>query len=189
MARRLVEAGVRFVTVALRRLRRLQLGLAPHTATTSRTTCCRPSTRRSPRCWTTSTSAGLLDETLVVALGEMGRTPQGNGRLGPRPLEHPLPRRARRRRHSRRHRPTAAPTRTPPIPSTIPSPPRDSPPRSTTRSASHPTSACRTTKAGRRPSCREGSESLGLLTGASRNRDRQAINARACPPLYPTIRS
>ena len=48
------------------------------TATTCRSTCCPVSTRRCPRCWTICDERGLLDETLVVCLGEMGRTPQAN---------------------------------------------------------------------------------------------------------------
>ncbi len=45
---------------------------------------------------------GMLDETLVVALGEMGRTPQPHRELGPQSLEYLVPRRAGRRRHSPR---------------------------------------------------------------------------------------
>ena len=62
---------------------------------------------------------GLLAETLVVALGEMGRTPLATAAVGPRPLEHPLPRRPGRRRRPRRHHVRLAPTRTRPTPSTI----------------------------------------------------------------------
>ena len=46
-----------------------------------------------------STTAGLLDETLVVAMGEMGRTPQANDDLGTQSLEHAVSRRARRGGH------------------------------------------------------------------------------------------
>ena len=84
VARRLVEAGVPFVSVhaenfgthgtlghAREQLRHAQ-GLQP----------AQPRPGRSPRCSRTSTARGLLDSTLVVVMGEMGRTPRVNAKAG-----------------------------------------------------------------------------------------------------------
>ncbi len=48
------------------------------------------------------TDRGLLDETLIVCLGEMGRTPRGNANWGPRSLGLLLPGRASGGGYSRR---------------------------------------------------------------------------------------
>ena len=44
-------------------------------------------------------SRGLLDETLVVVMGEMGRTPKASGKWGRGALEHAVPGRVGRSRH------------------------------------------------------------------------------------------
>ena len=84
VARRLVEAGVPFVSVHAENF--VPHG-SPTTCTRTTSACSRASTSpcstwRSPRCWRTSTSAGLLDSTLVVVMGEMGRTPRVNAKAG-----------------------------------------------------------------------------------------------------------
>ena len=55
---------------------------------------------------------GLLDSTLIVWMGEFGRTPKINPQAGPRPLPQRLDHRAGRRRHPGRPggRPEPAPT-------------------------------------------------------------------------------
>ena len=64
---------------------------------------------------------GLLDETLVVMLGEFGRTPKitradPGRRAGPRPLAEGLPGRLRRGRAWSAARSSASPTASAPIP-------------------------------------------------------------------------
>ena len=84
----------------------------------ARRACCRRSTRPSRPCSTTSSARGLLDETLVVMLGEFGRTPRisradARRRPRPRPLAVRLPGRLRRRGRGRRpgHRQVRPPGR------------------------------------------------------------------------------
>ena len=106
IARRLVEAGVRFVNVTWDSSGTAQIIRRWDTHTTNfdplRTTC--------PTLDLTYTALledlddrGLLDETLVVVMSEMGRTPQVNGNARPRPLDVLLLRAVRRGRHPRRH--------------------------------------------------------------------------------------
>ncbi len=82
VARRLVERGVRFVQI-------YDDGWDAHTQLIkNHSTDAAPSTSRSPACSAISSSAGCLDETLVVWGTEFGRTPgaeKSDGR-GPSPL-------------------------------------------------------------------------------------------------------
>ena len=102
MARRLVEAGARFVTVHCDASDGYSWDSHVHSDDVKDHLL--PTTDQAlPALLDDLDERGLLDETLVVVLGEMGRTPKANATLGPRPLEHPLPRPARRRRRPRRH--------------------------------------------------------------------------------------
>ena len=109
IARRLVEAGVRFVNVTWDCYwERLQLqydGWDTHTRNF-------PILREYnlPQLDLTLSALledldgrGLLDETLVVVMSDMGRTPKINGSRGPRPLDVLLLDLLRRRGHPRRH--------------------------------------------------------------------------------------
>ena len=102
---------------------------------------------------------GLLDETLVVMLGEFGRTPRisaadAGRRPRPRPLAERLPGRLRRRRGRRRARSSASPTGSGPIPSPAPSALPTWPRRSTRRSASTRRPSSATASAARSGSAR-----------------------------------
>ena len=100
MARRLVEAGVRFATVHYDAVdgyswdSHLNSGdVKDHLLPTF--------DQAYSALLTDLHERGLLGETLVVALGEMGRTPRKR-QLGPATLEHALPRAFGWRRNSRR---------------------------------------------------------------------------------------
>ena len=109
LARRLVEAGVSLVRVNWTRVP------APSTTATGTRTAsntdglqaarCRSWTRPTRRCSKTWTQRGLLDETLVVWMGEFGRTPKHQRRRRPRPLGPRLLGGPGRRRRPRRRRP------------------------------------------------------------------------------------
>ena len=102
VARRLVEAGVRFVTVHYDACD--GYGWDSHVHSDDVKNHLMPTFDQALAALLTDLDErGLLAETLVVALGEMGRTPLADAAVGPRPLEHPLPRRPRRRRRPRRH--------------------------------------------------------------------------------------
>ena len=75
LARRLVEAGVPFVEVDPRRL-----GHAPGQLRRASRTCRPRSTRPIGALITDLKDRGLLDSTLVIWMGEFGRTPQINSR-------------------------------------------------------------------------------------------------------------
>ena len=64
--------------------------------------CAGSSISRSPNCSTISKQRGLLERTLVVWMGEFGRTPQDQSARRPRPFSAGVQRGAGRRRHSRR---------------------------------------------------------------------------------------
>ena len=77
-ARRLIEAGARFVTPGVRRLGHPRRQLPPPSAAASS-----PRSTRRSRPWSaTWKPAGLLDETVVVCAGEFGRTPRVNANAG-----------------------------------------------------------------------------------------------------------
>ena len=119
MARRLIEAGVRLVSVTAwtglppgEKFRNVQTwdmhgdGAGPgqhlrHRRTSASAGRCRTSTRPCRRCSTTWKTAACSRATLVVMVGEFGRTPQVERRR-PRPLAGVLLGAARRRRHPRR---------------------------------------------------------------------------------------
>ena len=81
---------------------------------------------------------GLLASTLVIALGEFGRTPQDQQGRRPRSLVERHVGAVRRRRHARAARSSARPTPRATPPSSACSRPRTSPPPSTPSSASTP---------------------------------------------------
>jgi hypothetical protein len=91
-----VEAGSRFVTAA--GYHGTSWDTHSNNDVSTRTVCVRRSIARSPRWWTISRSAGLLETTLVIAMGEFGRTPLINPNLGPRSLAELLVAGASRRR-------------------------------------------------------------------------------------------
>ena len=163
VARRLVEAGVRFVTVHYDACD--GYGWDSHVHSDDVKNHLMPTFDQGP--------GGAPDRPgrARPAGRDAGRRPRrdgpdaaGHAAMGPRPLEHALPRRPGRRRHPRRHRlrPLRQGRRPPRRPSR--SAPRAWPPRSTTPSASRPSCACPTRRGGRRRSCREGSRFLGLLS-------------------------
>ena len=88
LARRLVESGVRLVTVNMFDTVFNQVTWDCHGAAPFSTlddyarSLCRPSIGPSRPCWTTFGARGLLDTTLVVATGEFGRTPKLNAAGG-----------------------------------------------------------------------------------------------------------
>ena len=77
MARRLVEVGVPFVEVELGRL-----GPAPGLLHVAQEQAAGARQGVQPRWSTTSKQRGLLDSTVVLCMGEFGRTPRINGNSG-----------------------------------------------------------------------------------------------------------
>ena len=84
LARRLVQAGVPVVQANMGRVQNWDThgNIFPPL----KNACCRRWTRASRPCSTIWTRRGLLDETLVLMLGEFGRTPKVSGASGPRSL-------------------------------------------------------------------------------------------------------
>ena len=87
LARRLAEAGVPIDQRAfLPHAERLVGHARPAFPPDEEDRCARPSTRPSPPSWTDLDQRGLLEQTLVLATAEFGRTPRVNTRRRPRPL-------------------------------------------------------------------------------------------------------
>ena len=82
VARRLVEAGTRFVTVGWDAPDGYGWDSHLDSNDVRDHLDSRAWTRRCPRCLADLDDRGLLDETLVVAVGEMGRTPKATGTWG-----------------------------------------------------------------------------------------------------------
>ena len=119
LARRLVESGARFVTAA---------GFHGNSWDTHskndeghRDRLCPPLDRTLSALIDDLHERGLLESTVVLAMGEFGRTPFVNPDRGPRSLAHLLVARAGRRRYQRRARWSVRATRTAP---TSPAEPR-----------------------------------------------------------------
>ena len=97
LARRLVERGVPFVEVNLERL-----GHAPATTSTPVKRLCGILDPAWATLMDDLKDRGLLDTTMIVWMGEFGRTPRINQGTGPRPLPERLVDGAGRRRHQGR---------------------------------------------------------------------------------------
>ena len=168
LARRLVERGVRFVTVNMFETVFNEITWDIHgSAPFSPIECYRnevgPSFDNAYSTLLEDLDApGLLDNTMVLAFGEFGRTPRINPAGGRD--HHPgcwtaLSRAAR----SRAAGSSAPPTRSARPPRTAPSPPPRSPRRSTGASASAPTSTLPGPRAAH-PGRRQGVEPIGELS-------------------------
>ena len=102
MARRLVEAGVRFVTVHYDCVDGYSWDSHRNSDDVKKSLL--PTFDQAYSALITDLAQrGLLDETLVIATGEMGRTPKAECPVGTRSLEHALFHRAGRCRHTRRN--------------------------------------------------------------------------------------
>src|SRR5262249_55658010 len=82
LARRLVEAGVSFVTVNDRGTRPLGWDNPHQNIPTNKTPLAPPLDKGVAALIEDLTARGLFDETLVVMMGEFGRTPKINGMAG-----------------------------------------------------------------------------------------------------------
>ena len=103
LARRLVERGVPFVEVTLANAGQGVFGWDTHSQNFENVK--QLSGVLDPAWATLMTDLkqrGLLDSTLIVWMGEFGRTPKINPRQGPRPLADLVVDRPRRRRHQGR---------------------------------------------------------------------------------------
>ena len=157
IARRLVEAGVRFVTLHYDACD--GYGWDSHVHTDDVKNHLMPTFDQALSALLIDLDErGLLAETLVVALGEMDRTPLATPRWG-RGTGAPFSPKSLQVPGSAAERPTDPPTKTPLTRSIIPSAPRAWLPRSMRPSASPPTFDCPIRRADRSRSSRTASRS------------------------------
>ena len=121
----------------------------PATRCSSTTTACPPLDRALSALLDDLDARGLLDETLVVAVGEFGRTPKINAAAAAATTGRSATRPCWPAAASAAARSTAPATSTPPTSRTTRSPPRTCSRRSTTPSGSRPTPRSATAKAAR----------------------------------------
>ena len=121
----------------------------PRTSRRSRTPSPRRSTRGSSALLDDLAERRLLDSTLVVMMGEFGRTPEDQPQRRPRPPRPGQQRPPRRRGHPRRPRPRQDRRQGRQPRPTAPSPRPTSPPCSTASSASTPSTSSKPPTAGR----------------------------------------